>query len=106
MFEDLKNINLQAFDAINNGFHTLDSGAFIAYVVILVITIALAVAAVLLAPKPPSPKPSSLEDFSVPTADQERSIPVLFGTRIIKGPNTTWFGDLRADPKYNKSGKK
>ncbi len=47
-----------------------------------------------LAPKPQDAKPASLEDFDAPTAEEGREIPVLFGTREIKGPNVTWFGAL------------
>lgn len=48
-----------------------------------------------LQPKPKSAKPSLLSDFNLPTAEVGRPIPVLFGTRDIKSPNITWYGDLR-----------
>lgn len=50
-----------------------------------------------LAPKPPSPKPASLADFDVPTADESREIPVVFGTVTITGANVIWYGNLRAE---------
>jgi len=50
----------------------------------------------LLRPKPKfgSPSPSALGDFSVPTAEEGRAIPVVFGTAKIAGPNVVWYGDL------------
>lgn len=42
-----------------------------------------------------SRKPSGLSEFQVPTAEVGREIPVLFGTRLLKGPNVVWYGDLR-----------
>lgn len=49
----------------------------------------------LLSPHPVGPQPSALGDFSVPTAEEGRAIPVVFGTCMIKGGNTVWWGDLR-----------
>lgn len=57
----------------------------------LIIAVALSIA---LAPKPPQPKAASLEDFDVPTADEGRSVPVVFGTVRITGSNVLWYGDL------------
>lgn len=39
-------------------------------------------------------KPSSLSEFQFPTADATRTIQWWWGTCQLKGPNTTWFGDL------------
>lgn len=50
----------------------------------------------LLAPHPKGPQPSALGDFNVPTAEEGRAIPVIFGTCMIKGGNTVWWGDLKA----------
>jgi hypothetical protein len=50
----------------------------------------------LLAPHPVGPQPSALGDFSVPTAQEGRAIPVVFGTCMIKGGNTVWWGDLKS----------
>lgn len=57
------------------------------FVVSLIIT-------VLLSPKPATPKPASIEDFDVPTAEQNRFIPVAFGEVEFKDPNVVWYGDL------------
>ncbi|MES0340690.1 MAG: hypothetical protein ABUK08_00080 [Candidatus Humimicrobiaceae bacterium] len=62
------------------------------YVVVLIISLLVAYAT---APKAPEPKPPVLADIEVPTAEQGRPIPVIFGTRILKSPNVIWYGDLR-----------
>ncbi len=36
-------------------------------------------------------------EITAPTADEGKSIAVLFGTRRIKGPNVVWYGDLKTD---------
>src|ERR1700730_7675969 len=45
-----------------------------------------------------SPKASSLGSFTGPTAEAGRVIPVVMGTVELKGPNVTWYGDLKARP--------
>lgn len=62
--------------------------------------------AIALAPKPVQPKPAALEDFEVPTAEQGRPVPVVFGTVTVRGPNMLWYGDLKAEPIYSEGGKK
>lgn len=57
------------------------------FVVTLVLTIALA-------PRPPTVRAATLTDFTLPTADQGRPIPVVFGQVLITGPNCVWYGDL------------
>lgn len=59
-----------------------------------------------LRPKPPSPKPAGLGDFTLPTAEQGREIPVLFGTRDITGPNIVWYGHLKTKAIKSSGGKK
>lgn len=51
-----------------------------------------------LQPRPPKPKPAALEDFDVPTAEENRPIPVVFGTVKLTGPNVLWYGDLGSSP--------
>lgn len=51
-----------------------------------------------LAPKPPTPKAAGISDFTLPTADQGRNIPVLFGTGNITGANVVWYGALQVIP--------
>lgn len=72
----------------------------------LAIMVVSAIISQALAPKPPKPKPAALSDFDAPTAEEGRSIPVVFGTVWLKGPNVLWFGDLQAEPIKSKGGKK
>lgn len=58
------------------------------------------------APKPRSQPPLGLGDVTVPTAEEGREIPVLFGTRLLEGPNVVWFGNLRTVAVTKKGGKK
>lgn len=62
----------------------------------IVIALVMAVVGELLRPKPKfnDPQPSALGDFSFPTVDPSRVIPVFWGTCKFEGPNCTWFGDL------------
>lgn len=46
-------------------------------------------------PKSQSRPASGLGEFNVPTAEVGREIPVLFGTRDIRGQNVVWYGDLK-----------
>lgn len=45
-----------------------------------------------------APQASGLGEFQVPTAEENRAIPVVFGTTLVRGPNVTWYGDLRVVP--------
>ena len=60
----------------------------------------------LLAPKPQQPKPAAIGDFTVPTAEQDRAIPVVFGRVWVTGPNVVWYGDLQTEAIKKKGGKK
>lgn len=64
------------------------------------------VVAVALAPKPQSQPPAGLGDIKAPTAEEGREIAVLFGTRLMEGPNVVWYGDFQAVPVQKKGGKK
>jgi hypothetical protein len=97
------------FGELNNGqtvnaIFGIDDAVYIA--VMLVLMAVSTALQILLAPKPPVPKSASLEDFNVPTAEQDRPIPVIFGTVTITGPNVVWYGDLYAEPIPAPSGKK
>jgi len=47
-------------------------------------------------PKPPEAQPAgTLADIKVPTAEEGREIPVLFGTRDISNQNCVWYGNLK-----------
>ncbi len=57
-------------------------------------------------PKPQSQPPAGLGDFTIPTAEEGREIPVIFGTKDITGPNVVWYGDFSAVAVKKKGGKK
>jgi hypothetical protein len=59
--------------------------------------VALVVASAL-APKPQTQAPAGFGDVQVPTAQEGREIPVLFGTRCMRGPNVCWYGDFETIP--------
>lgn len=40
-------------------------------------------------------KPAGIGDFQMPTASEDRPVPVVFGTALVEGPNVLWYGDLR-----------
>jgi hypothetical protein len=61
----------------------------------LVLLVASTVLTALLA-KSPAGKASALGDFQAPTAEEGRVIPVVFGTVECKGPNVTWYGNLKS----------
>ena len=54
----------------------------------------------LLKPKPQftNAKASGLGDFTFPTAQEGRPIPVVWGTAKIPGPNLVWYGNLATVP--------
>ncbi len=67
---------------------------FFYYLAILIISSAISYA---MMPKPPSPEPpAETKDFDVPTAEEGRPIPVIFGTVKITGANVLWYGDVRS----------
>jgi hypothetical protein len=72
---------------------------FIAFAVLLVATYAFA-------PKPPTTPPAGLDTIKVPTAEEGREIPILFGTRIVRSANVVWYGDLRTKAIKSSGGKK
>lgn len=73
------------------------------YIVVFIVAL---VAAYAMMPKPQSQPPAGLGDFNVPTAEEGREIPVLFGTRDVEGPNVVWYGDLKTVAIRKKGGKK
>lgn len=46
------------------------------------------------------PEPGKLD---IPTAEQGKPIPVIFGTCIVKSSNVVWYGDARTEPIKSKS---
>ena len=71
----------------------------IVYLVLIVVAIAMI-------PKPQVQPPAGFDDIQVPTAEEGREIPVLFGTRDLRGPNIVWYGDFEAVAVKKKGGKK
>lgn len=69
--------------------------------ILLMLVVALAatvVASILLAPKTQPPAPSALGDFTFPTADEGRAVPIIGGTVKISGGDVVWWGDLQVAP--------
>lgn len=73
------------------------------YIVVFILSVA---AGYLLAPKPQSAPPAGLNEINAPTAEEGREIPVLFGTRLLRGPNVVWYGHFKAVAVKKKGGKK
>ena len=58
-------------------------------------------------PKPPSVGNSAAKSPTVPSATEGRAIAVLFGTRVLSGPNVVWYGNFSSAAVKKKSkGKK
>lgn len=72
----------------------------------LAIMVVSAIISYALAPKPPEPPKPSLDDITLPTAEEGRPIPVVFGSVWVSGPNVLWYGDLNLEPIKSKGGKK
>src|SRR6266568_9645113 len=45
--------------------------------------------------KAPKVNASALGDLQVPTAEEGRSLPVIWGTCCLKSPNVVWYGDFK-----------
>jgi len=72
---------------------------FIAFAVLLVAKYAFA-------PKPQNTPPAGLNEIKVPTAEEGREIPILFGTCRVRSANVVWYGNLKTDKITSKGGKK
>lgn len=68
------------------------------WAVVAVVMFAISLYSMSLAPKPQNAKPAGLSEFTVPTAEVGRDIPVLFGRRKFEAPNVVYYGDLRSYP--------
>ena len=66
-------------------------GFFIYMIVMIVLTLI----ADLTRPVPKSPKRPGIGDFTFPTVEATRKVPVVWGKPLLRGPNLTWWGDLR-----------
>lgn len=64
---------------------------FLVYIIIMIVSL---VVSDLTRPVPKGPKKPGLEDFSFPTADATRKVPVIWGKPMVRGLNLTWWGAL------------
>lgn len=60
----------------------------------IIIALALMIVAYLIMPKPKTSS-GETQDLENPTAEAGKPLPVLFGTKTIKGLNILWFGEKR-----------
>jgi hypothetical protein len=69
------------------------------FFVLLIVWAITTVVAELIRPKPDieNAKPADLGDFQFPTATEGRSVPIIWGTVKIAGPNVVWYGDFRKE---------
>ena len=59
-----------------------------------------------LMPKPNKPKPPGIGNIDAPTVEEGREIPIVFGTRIVKGINILATCDFGTVALKKKGGKK
>lgn len=76
-----------------------------AWIYAIVYVVALVVAFAMM-PKPQSAPPPGIGEVKAMTAEEGREIPVVFGTRVIKGANIVWYGNLLTVAVKKKGGKK
>lgn len=72
------------------------------YIAVFIVALVVAFA---MAPNAQHQSPS-IQEVEAPTAEEGRAIPVLFGTRDIKGANVVWYGDVKTVAIKKKGGKK
>lgn len=65
----------------------------IGFLAALLISVAIQIVAYIIMPKPKAPKPEAAKEMENPTAEAGIPVPVVFGSKIIKGPNILWYGD-------------
>ncbi len=63
----------------------------------LILAAASVILSELLRPKPDfeNARPKGIDDFKFPTAQEDRVIPLVFGTVMVSGPNVVWYGDFQ-----------
>lgn len=59
-----------------------------------------------LMPKPQNTPPATLQGITAPIAEEGAEIAVLFGTKVVSGPNVVWYGDLKTVAVKASGGKK
>lgn len=65
---------------------------FLIYLAVMVVSM---IVMEMLRPQPQGPKRPGLEEFTFPTADASRKVPLIWGKPLVSGPNLTWYGDYR-----------
>lgn len=75
-----------------------------AFWLLLFLFVSTTVVSALLQKKPKDAQPAGKGDFQVPTAEEGRVIPVVYGTVLNAGPNVVWWGDLNIGGIKKKSG--
>lgn len=78
------------------GLTTAQAVVMIASIVLTVASLAISLVQMLTykSPEPPVPPPQAIS--FIPTAEQGKAIPVVFGTRIVTQPNVVWWGHAHA----------
>lgn len=61
------------------------------------ISLAMSFVMYLITPAQVSDNNTTLEEFTISTADIDRIYPILYGTAKIDGANCTWYGDFRTE---------
>lgn len=62
------------------------------FLIQLAVSVALMTLAYIIAPKPKQEKPEA-QDLQEPDAKAGAPIPVVFGTKTVKGLNILWYGE-------------
>ena len=65
------------------------------FLIYLIVMIVMLIIAEVTRPVPPGPRRPGLGDYQFPTADATRKIPMVWGKPLMRGPNVTWYGDIR-----------
>jgi hypothetical protein len=71
---------------------------------VILLFVGTTVLSALLQKRPKDVQPAGTSDFQVPTAEEGRVIPVIYGTVLNSGPNVVWWGDLQIHALTQKSG--
>lgn len=62
------------------------------FLIQLAVSVALMTLAYIIMPKPKAEKPEA-QDLQEPKADAGKPIPVVFGTKTVKGLGVLWYGE-------------
>lgn len=76
------------------------------FFVMLAVSLTLSVVSFLLQRKPSQMSPAARDDLAFPRPREGEEIPVLFGTKHLKGACSAWWGDVRTSAITVKSGRR